>query len=58
MITEEQARSLVRELRELGKFDKEGICPLCGRQVIGVTASETYYEQLAHIDEHEKKEGE
>lgn len=42
----------VKELEEAGKFDDEGTCAVCGVQIRGVTAQETYEAQQKHADRH------
>ena len=44
--------SQIRGLEEAGKFDDTGMCPVCGVQIAGDTAQETFLAQEAHANSH------
>lgn len=44
--------SKIRELEEAGKFDDMGTCSICGVQIAGDTAEQTYKAQDAHANSH------
>lgn len=41
-MTEEYYMEKINELKQSGRYDRDGICPVCGIQFLGDTAQETY----------------
>lgn len=44
----------INKLVEDGKFTKDGTCTICGVQIIGMTAQETFEAQEEHYAEHKE----
>lgn len=42
----------IDKLVEDGKFTEDGTCTICGVQIIGMTAQETFEAQEAHAKQH------